>query len=88
MFVSNIDPSINAAHMYNYLLKNGIKPKWVVQTKPMYDSYSSFVIAVTELPFETLSDRNRTLGLWNDGTIVKEYCARKESTVLSRFPAL
>ena len=86
VFVSGLDPSVDAARLYRHLHSKGIKPKWVVQTQSAHDSYHSFIVAVTELSFDAIFDWDYALGLWKEGTLIKEHNSRRNYTELARHP--
>ena len=88
VFVTNLDPSVDAKKMFVYLNSKNIKPKWVAETKTASDDYSSFIIAVTELSLAALFDRDHRLGLWANQTLIREHDGRRNYTVVARHPHL
>jgi len=83
VFISGLNPSHKAAELFQYLKSNSISPLRICKIKPKFDSYSSFIVEVSEIDYEKLFV-NR---LWQKDTLIKDFIGRNQPPTLEQYPS-
>ena len=83
IFVSGVAADFKSGQMHAHLKANNILPIRVRKIKPKFDSYSSFIVDVSEIDYEKVFNSQ----LWFPNTIIKDYRERGSPSIVEEFPS-
>ena len=83
VFVSGIEAGVSAEKLYDHLKICKVFPLRVSKIRTKYDSYSSFIVDLSEIDYDKLFDED----LWQSETVIKDFVGKRDIPVLEMFPS-